>query len=131
MAEHPNAELLRKGYAAFSAGDLETVRAQMDPNIVWHVPGKHHLAGDYTGVDDVFNLFGRQFQETGGTLRLDVHDVMANDTHAVVLATISAQKDGKSLNNERFVHVLHVSDGRQTESWLLPENADVADDFWG
>ena len=43
---HPNAELFAKGYAAFQAGDLDTVRDLFAPDIVWHLPGKNHLSGD-------------------------------------------------------------------------------------
>jgi len=130
MAEHPNAELFRKGYAAFSAGDMDALRALFAPDIVWHVSGKNHFAGDYKGVDKTLNLFAQYFQETGGTFKAEVHDTVANDTHGVVMGTLSAQKDGKSIS-ERYVHVTHMKDGLQTESWIFSENPDVVDDFWG
>ena len=130
MAEHANAELFRKGYAAFIAGDMDTLRSLFAPDIVWHVSGKNHTSGDYQGVDNVLNLFGQYFEETGGTFKVEVHDVLANDTHGVALATLSAQKDGKTLN-ERYAHVVHIKDGLQTESWIYAENQYAIDDFWG
>ena len=130
MADHPNAELLKKAYAAFSAGDMDTVRSLFAPDILWHVSGKNHFSRDYKGVDDVLNLFGQYFQETGGTFKVEVHDIVANDIHGVAIATLSGQKDGKSLN-DRYVHVIHMKDGLQTESWIFAENPDVLDDFWG
>jgi hypothetical protein len=39
MAEHPNVELLRKGYAAFDAGDMQTVGAVLADDVVSHAPG--------------------------------------------------------------------------------------------
>ena len=130
MAEHPNAELFRKGYAAFSAGDMDTVRSLFAPDIVWHVSGKNHTSGDYEGVDSVLQLFGQYFQETDGTFKVDLHDIVANDVHGVAIATLAGQKDGKSLS-DRYVHVVHMKDGLQTESWIFAENPDVIDDFWG
>ncbi len=131
MADHPNAELFKKGYAAFAAGDMDTVRSLFAPDIVWHVSGKSHFAGDYTGVDSVLDLFTQYFEESGGTFKVDVHDIVANDTHGVAVAALSAQKDGKSLSSERYVHVVHMNDGLQTESWIFSENQEVIDDFWG
>ncbi len=130
MADHPNAELFKRGYAAFQQGDLDTVRELFDPNIVWHVPGHNHTSGDYAGVDNVLELFGRNFQETDGTFKVEVHDIVANDDHAVALATVSAQKGGKSLS-DRYTHSVHIANGKLTEAWIFGEHQDVVDDFWG
>jgi len=130
MADHPNAELFKRGYSAFQQGDLDTVRSLFAPDIVWHVPGKNHLAGDHSGVDNVLALFGRNFAETGGTFKVDVHDILGNDTHGVAIANVSGQREGKSLD-DRYTHVVHVKDGKITESWIFTEHQDTVDDFWG
>jgi hypothetical protein len=51
MTEHANAELFRRSYAAFQAGDLDTVRSLLADDVTWHNPGGNHLSGDYRGVD--------------------------------------------------------------------------------
>jgi ketosteroid isomerase-like protein len=127
---HPNAELFAKGYAAFQAGDLDTVRDLFAPDIVWHVPGKSHLSGDYKGVDDTMASFLANMQETDGTFRLEVHDILGSDDHAVALATVKAEKDGKSLD-DRYTHIVHIKDGKLTESWIMGEHQDEVDAFWG
>jgi uncharacterized protein len=130
VADHPNAELFRRGYTAFQNGDLDTVRALFAPDIVWNVPGKSHLAGSYRGVDDTIGLFLRQFDETAGNFKVEVHDILANDEHAVALAKVSARKEGKSLS-DNYTHVVHIKDGRLTESWIFGEHPDEVDAFWG
>jgi uncharacterized protein len=45
----------------------------------------------------VFGFFGRLAEETGGTFRLDVHDIIANDEHTAVLATLTATRGDKSI----------------------------------
>ncbi len=50
---HPNEELVRRGYEAFATGDMETLRELLDPEIVWHFPGRSVLAGDHRGPDAV------------------------------------------------------------------------------
>jgi uncharacterized protein len=129
MADHPNAELFRRGYAAFQAGELDTVRSLFAPDIVWNIPGHNRFSGEHRGVDDVLNLFAQNFQETSGTFRVDIHDILANDEHAVALATVSGERNGKKLN-DRYTHVVHIKDGRVTESWIFGENQDVVDAFW-
>jgi ketosteroid isomerase-like protein len=130
VADHPNAELFRRGYGAFQTGDLDTVRALFAPDITWHNPGHNHLSGEHRGVDDVIAMFMRQFEETNGTFKVEVHDVLGNDEHAVVLGTASGEKDGKSIS-DNYTHVAHLVDGRLTESWIFAERQDEVDAFWG
>ena len=51
------------------------------PDIVWYAPGRSQLAGDHQGVDTVLGYFGRTMELTGGSFRVEVHDVVANDEH--------------------------------------------------
>jgi ketosteroid isomerase-like protein len=129
MADHPNAELFRRGYTAFQSGDLDTVRSLFTPDIEWTTPGRNRFAGVRRGVDEVINLFVQQMQETNGTFHVDVHDILANDEHAVALATVSGERNGKKLN-DRYSHVVHIKNGRVAESWILDENPDAVDEFW-
>lgn len=125
MAEHPNVELLRKGYAAFSAGDMEGVSALFSDDIVWHSPGSSPLAGDFSGKERVFELFAKLMQLTEGTFRQEVHDLLANDEHGVALVNTSWEKPRPF--SGRSVHVLHLKDGTVTEFWLSNEDQGAAD----
>jgi ketosteroid isomerase-like protein len=127
---HPNEDLTRKGYEAFGKGDMQTVSDLFADDIVWHVPGRSSLSGDYKGKDQVFGLFARLVELTGGTFRLELHDVLANDDHAVVLAESHAEREGRVLN-DRGVNVLHLSDGKVTEFWGHAGDTYAVDEFWG
>ncbi len=70
MAEHPNAELWRKGQEAFSRGDMDSLRTFWADDIVYHVPGNNALAGDYKGEDGVLQYLTRIRDLTEGTLRI-------------------------------------------------------------
>ena len=115
---HPNEDLVRRGYAAFSAGDMATLDELFADDIAWHAGGRSVVSGDFEGKEAVFGYFGRLVQETGGTFRIEVHDVLANDEHVVALTTASAERQGKSLNNAKGVQIFHVRDGKVTESWF-------------
>jgi ketosteroid isomerase-like protein len=74
---HPNVELVRKGFDAFSKGDIDTLRALFDQDSVWHTPGRNSLSGDHRGVDAILGFFARTMELTGGTFRVELHDVLA------------------------------------------------------
>jgi uncharacterized protein len=125
-----NIEHMRRGYEAFEKGDLDLIRNELfDPDVVWHVPGRNRLSGDFRGADAVIASFVRQFEETGGTFKVEVHDILGSDDHAVVLATASAERNGKSIK-EPYAHVCHLRDGKLTEAWILDFDLHKIDDFF-
>ncbi len=126
---HPNEELVRKGYQALASGDTDALQEQIADDVVWHVGGRSQLAGDYRGKEEVFNLFGKLIELTGGTFKLEVHDILANDEHTVALVKATAQRDGKALD-DNGVQVLHVQDGKVKESWLHPGDEYASDEFF-
>ncbi|TFG73513.1 MAG: hypothetical protein E4H22_00515, partial [Solirubrobacterales bacterium] len=67
MSAEENAELVRRGYAAFNAGDMETLTELFDENASWHTPGRSPIAGDHVGRDAAFAQFGRYGGDTQGT----------------------------------------------------------------
>src|SRR4051794_18416616 len=103
MSAQSNAEAMRKGYAAFSRGDMDMLRNELfAPDIVWHQVGRNQTSGDYRGVDEVLGLFGKLFQLTDGTFRVETHDVLASEDHVVVLARVEAQRAGRTLQNGNY-----------------------------
>lgn len=49
MVDHPNAELLRKGYEAFDKGDMAVLTELFAENVVWHAPGDSPISGEHRG----------------------------------------------------------------------------------
>ena len=96
---HPNEDLIRRGYDAFSSGDMDTLRELFHPDIVWHASGRSQLAGDHQGVDVVLGFFGQTMEMTGGNFGIEVHDILANDEHAVGLHTAHAEREGRTLQD--------------------------------
>jgi ketosteroid isomerase-like protein len=118
MSQHPNAAIVRTGYEAFAKGDLSALSAFLDDDIVWHesTPG---FEGDYHGRDQVLALFGRIFQETGLEMSdFNIHDVLANDEHTVILHGSTLTRDGRTLIVQ-YADVYHIRSGRATEHWHL------------
>ena len=126
---HPNEELVRKGYDAFMSGDMATLNDLFADDIKWHAPGRSQVSGDFRGKDEVFANLQKNMELTGGTFKLDIHALLADDEHAVALLRVSAEREGKTLK-DNTVQVWHIKDGKVTESWLHPEDAYASDEFW-
>ncbi len=130
MAEHRNAELVRRAYEAFQRGDLDALRNYVTPDIKYHVPGRNQTAGDFDGVDAVLDSFRRVAELSGGSYRVELHEVLANDEHVVALARQSASHGGKSLD-DIYSHVFHFRDDKISESWVLFYDPYQTDEFFG
>jgi ketosteroid isomerase-like protein len=60
--------------------------------------------------------------------RVELHDVVANDEHAVAIYVERAQREGRTLDN-KIVLVSHIRNGRLAEAWQLSEDQYAADEF--
>jgi ketosteroid isomerase-like protein len=123
--EHPNAAAYLQTADAFRTADMESLRRLIDDGVVWHVPGKNRLSGEVVGRAALFEWFERLRDVTGGSFRLEEHDVVANDEHVVALSRVSAVRE-TPLTVE-VVSVFHYRNGRQFERWFLPADPDTWD----
>jgi uncharacterized protein len=130
MAEHPNVQRLRAGYAAFSSGDFKALDDLFDENVVWHVTGRSQLAGEYRGRNDVYGFFGRIMEITGGSFGVELHAVLADDEHGVALVTVTGSREGRSVTTQD-AHVFHLRDGRVTEFWNASTDQYAGDELLG
>lgn len=86
---------IRKGYAAFNSGDLETLRTLFATDVVQHVPGATVLAGDYKGADAIFGMYGKIAELTDGTFRAHLTEVHSDGHgHAVAIHVATGTRNG-------------------------------------
>ncbi len=129
MSEHPNVEIARRGYAAFGTGDMTTLNELIADDAVWHLGGRNSLTGDYEGKSAIFEMFARLGQESEGTMKIELHDVLANGDHIVALTKVSAGGSRGSLST-RTCDTSHVRDGQITEFWSFGEDPYAWDEYW-
>ncbi len=128
---HPNEDVVRRGYEAFSAGDMDTLRTLFTEDAIWHVSGHNQLSGERRGVDAILGYFGELMEVTNGTFRVDeLHEVLANDECAVGLHRVAGEKDGQT-HFFREVLVINMKDGKFAEAWEHPSDAQAYDEFIG
>jgi ketosteroid isomerase-like protein len=122
--EHPNAKLVREGMEAFDRGDIEAYGATLSDDIVWHQIGAPTL----NGKDELRESMPAP--DAGWSITAELHDVVANDEHAVALASAHATRpDGQTLDY-RTTEILHVRDGKITERWAFSDDTQKIIDFF-
>jgi ketosteroid isomerase-like protein len=128
MSAQEDAELVRRGYEAFIAGDMEWLNEHLHENVVWHVPGHNLTSGDYKGSENVLAYFARSVQIA--LPEFEMHDIVASDDHVFALSTIRWRRND---NNETFEdhvgQVFHLDGGRVLEVWTMGENLAGFDEF--
>lgn len=129
VIEHPNVALMRQGYRAFSEGDLATLTERIAADAVWHGPQFGPLAGDYVGRDAIFGVFATIVQETEGTFRIEVNDVLCNDDRATVLCTTTTTRKGRTTTTDE-VHVHRLRNGQTVEFWNATTDPQAMLDVW-
>jgi ketosteroid isomerase-like protein len=130
VEEHPNVQGIRDALAAYNRGDLESMRSFIAEDVLWHVGGNHPLSGDYRGRDAVFDYYAKVRDLTGGTMKLEPLDILANDQHGGIFMRVSGQRDGKTLDVVLAEALTLDESGRWAEYWALADEQDKVDAFW-
>lgn len=120
----------RRLYESFMVGDLQTVAGLLAEDVIFHVPGTGLNAGDHRGRDGVLAFFAQAARLTGGTLRIEVHEVLVGDTYVAAVATYRATRPDRAPLENELVHLMRLDDGRITESWFYSRNQYEVDEFW-
>ncbi|MFR9799498.1 nuclear transport factor 2 family protein [Streptomyces sp. MS06] len=130
MAEHPHATLIRKGYDAFSRGDMDTLRTLFTADCAQHVPGSSPLSGDFKGQDAIIEMYGRLFQETDGTMRAELKDVFVDGRgHAVALHHATAERKGRRYDSDEVI-VFRIVGDKVSDLDQCNRDIETADAFW-
>jgi ketosteroid isomerase-like protein len=129
MGAGENVDVVRRGFAAFGAGDMETLSALIADDAIWHVPGRSPISGDHVGKEAVFGLFAKLAEGTEMTMNLEIHDVTSSDDHVVVLSSITAGGSRGDLE-VRAADTIHLSDGQLSEYWAFVDDTYAWDEYW-
>jgi ketosteroid isomerase-like protein len=127
--KHPHAVTLEKLYADFSKGDATAVMSACADAMTFQVPGKSKLAGKYTREGFARDFGTRLHELSGGTFKLEIHDVLASDLHATVLGTCKLTRDGKAVEL-RTVHVWRFEGGKPLAGYEYPRDLYQYDAVW-
>ena len=123
MEDHPNAAKYREVTEAFMAGNLEAMNEYVADNVEWwYIGGDTPLRGKQALVE--------MYQSLGDTeIKVDLHDVIANDTHVVALVEATATRGGKTLKY-RTAEIHDVKDGKITHRWAFSDDTEAIINFF-
>jgi ketosteroid isomerase-like protein len=126
VEDHPNGALIRRLLDAFATGDVDAMEAAFEEGMTWHAPGTNRFSGQFRGRAAAMQRLG-QMREAGISTRFDVHDVVANDEHAVALVHLHLEvADGRRYEQPQ-VQVAHVREGKIVEFWTMNQDQAVLD----
>jgi ketosteroid isomerase-like protein len=108
-------------------GDTAWMDEHLADDVVWHVGGNSKWAGTYEGKAKVLEFFGRQAQAT--ETAVEIHDILGNDDHVVVLGSAKATAQDGSSAEWKYTQIFHLRDGKTTEVWGMAENDAAVDPF--
>jgi len=78
----------------------------------------------------MYELATKAMRITGGTFSEEVDNVLANESHAVVLARHRFTRDGAA-RDYRTAHVYEIRNGRLARWYEQPRDAATFDEAWG
>ena len=93
-------DVVRRGYKAFTDGDMDTLRSIMTPDVVHSVPGNNQTSGEHKGIDEVLGLYGKLFELSGGTFSVDLKSVTTKGDKVVSVHHAKAENQGRSLDTD-------------------------------
>ncbi len=128
---HPNADVLRRFFAAFGAADRAVMRELTTEDFSWTFPGDSGVAGTYHGVDGLVDGI-RHTATTPGTGRtgFELEHVLADDD---IVVTIHGDfhAGGDDTLDPRYLLVGTMVDGRMDRVHEIPFDRDGNDHYMG
>jgi ketosteroid isomerase-like protein len=104
VSEQQNKELVKKGYDAFSAGDVQTVMDLFDDDIEWVQPGQSAISGSFHGKTEVMEFMGRLAEKAP---TVTVKKMFAEGDTVVVITDVTV--DGETSED---ADVMTLRDGK-------------------
>ncbi|HET9498104.1 MAG TPA: nuclear transport factor 2 family protein [Candidatus Limnocylindria bacterium] len=116
--------VIRQLSEAFNARDEATISSLLADNIEWHEIGRAEPIRGKAALAERFSGALPKWQITP-----EVHDIVANDDHVVMLVTATATMDGRSFTY-RVAEIYHVRDGKVTARWAFSDDTAAINEFF-
>jgi uncharacterized protein len=94
-------------------------------DVEWHEIGR---PDPVRGKDALARLFSGP-REPDSELISEIHDVVANDDHAVALVQATVRRGTRSLDY-RTAEIFHVRDGKITARWAFSDDTAAINEFF-
>lgn len=112
--EEEHLTLVKRLLTASALRDWDRVRDVFHEDVVFHFPGNNSLSGEYRGMTEAVTMIARLTAWTGGTTRVTMHDILANEQHGVMMYNVRATHAGKSISYD-YLDIYHFREGKISE----------------
>lgn len=129
LTEHPHVTLMKKVYAAFGVGDVDTAAQYWTSDAVHHYPGHNPLSGDHYGLEESVAFANKIWELTEGQMHMEAWEIGASDNHAFALLHTRYVRKGKVLEMP-FINIARIENGLIAEFWTYPHDVYATDEFW-
>jgi ketosteroid isomerase-like protein len=116
--------------AFYAGGPDEPLRAMLADDIVWVVPGRNAIAGEYRGVDEVMAYFARRRDLAARSFRMHPGDLLTGDGDRVAVLTDGTATIGGVERRWSTVGLYRLRGGRVAACWLLALDQAAFDAIW-
>ena len=120
-------EMMRSYLDQFTAGEFEAAMGYWADDIVIHVSGNNPISGTYTGKEAAVR-YAAAVVGAVDSYKIDEHDLLVGDEHAVLLSTTHSERNGKHLTSNGVV-VYHTEGDKVTEVWIINVDQRAVDEF--
>lgn len=119
--QHPNEELITRFYELFAQGQFDTALRMCSDDITFKVPGNTSFSGIQTKAT-FQDWIQKVWTLSEGTFRETAYQIIANDSHGVVLLDHYLTRNGKE-THYRVNHIWQIRNGIFTawEEWAGDE----------
>jgi ketosteroid isomerase-like protein len=114
----------------YAGGDTDAVRAVLTDDVVWHVPGRNAIAGEYRGLEAVLAYFRRRRELAGGTFRMHPGEVLIGDGDHVGVLTDGTAVIAGTERRWSTLGLYRIRGERIAECRLLPLDPEAFDAIW-
>jgi ketosteroid isomerase-like protein len=128
-AAHPNVKVVEEMYNCFARGDMESLKREVfAQNLVWHLPGRHPLAGDKKSPDEVIAFFGQLIKSN---ITVDLVSIDGTDTAVYEVHRGYTPKDRPGVGLDALnCTVYQIRDGKIAEVQVFLSDQHAADNFF-
>lgn len=122
---HPNVALVAEAYQVLNQRGLGGFMSAFADDAVLY-----GADGQVEGKEAILSVIRQLIELSKDTLQIEVHDILANHAHTVVLQTTKAQLDERQLA-DRVVYVFHMDEDGLIRDACFNGDPRVQEDFYG
>ncbi len=127
---HPNETMVRRGFEAFGNADLATLSELLSEDVVHDVAGDNLVSGEHKGREAVFALYGKLYELSDGTVKVELQEVDVQGENRVVTQHRGTATRGEKSIDVTTTMVFTIEDGKVTRIDERFEDLDTVDSFW-